>query len=282
MHPARYKIRDQVQQLDPIKDCHQIIFTSGAYDFPWLGMRSLEFALFRTYAIPSISKLLDETGQFERYGQKRYDDTSLIIAEIVENGYDSERGRTAIKRMNQIHRRFEISNDDFLYVLSTFIYEPVRWNARYGWRKLTDIEKQASFNFWSQVGERMNINDIPSTYEAYEALNSDYERENFRHTDSNGRVGEATIQVFLHWYPAPLRGVVRKVIYAMLDDPLREAFGFPKPHHSVKWLAESGLKLRAFLLRNIFPPRKKAWRFTEAHNRSYPTGYDIPELGPTD
>jgi hypothetical protein len=282
MHPSRYKIRDQVQQLDPIKDCQQIVFTSGANDFPWLGKRALEFALFRTYAIPSVSKLLDETGQFERYGQKRYDDTSLIIAEIVENGYDSERGRTAIRRMNQIHRRFEISNDDFLYVLSTFIYEPIRWNARFGWRKLTDIEKQASFNFWIQVGKHMNIEDLPLTYDAYEAFNIGYERDNFRYSDSNNRVGEATVQVFLHWYPAPLRGFVRKVIYAMLDDPLREAFGFPKPHTSVKKFAESGLKLRAFLLRNIFPPRKKAWRFTEDNNRTYPTGYDIPELGPTD
>jgi hypothetical protein len=36
------------------------------------------------------------------------------------------------ERINQMHGRFSISNDDFLYVLSTFVYEPIRWNERLG------------------------------------------------------------------------------------------------------------------------------------------------------
>ena len=36
--------------------------------------------------------------------------------------------------MNRIHGRFEISNEDFVYVLSSFVFEPIRWNARFGWR----------------------------------------------------------------------------------------------------------------------------------------------------
>jgi hypothetical protein len=34
------------------------------------------------------------------------------------------------------HRRFNINNKDYLYVLSTFVFEPVRWNERYGWRPM--------------------------------------------------------------------------------------------------------------------------------------------------
>ena len=277
---GRYDIRNYVTSLDPVADCQEIVFVSGAYDFPWLGMRALEFALFRTYAIPSVSRLLDQTKQFERYGQKRYDDTALIIAEIVENGFDSERGRVALRRMNQIHGRFEISNDDYLYVLSTFIYEPIRWNARFGWRRLTAIEREASFNFWVNVGKRMNIREIPATYDAFEAFNLRYEREHFRYTDANARVGGATVRVFARWYPAPLRPLVRLGIYALLDEPLRAAFGFPKPQPVIRWLATRGLLLRAFALRRLARPRKKPWRFTQARNRTYRQGYDIERLGP--
>ena len=83
-------------------------------------------ALFRTYAVPSISGLLAETGEFERRPRKRYDDTELILAEMLENGLDSPRGRAALARMNAMHGRFPIANEDMLYVLSTFIFEPIR------------------------------------------------------------------------------------------------------------------------------------------------------------
>jgi hypothetical protein len=47
--------------------------------------------------------------------------------------------------MNAIHARFAIANDDFLYVLSTFVFEPIRWNARFGWRPMTEAEKLGWF-----------------------------------------------------------------------------------------------------------------------------------------
>ena len=66
-----------------------------------------------------------------RNTQKRNDDTALIVAEMAKWGYDSERGREELRRMNHAHSRFDISNDDYLHVLSTFIYEPVRWMDRF-------------------------------------------------------------------------------------------------------------------------------------------------------
>ena len=68
--------------------------------------QSLSFALYRTYAVPSIGRLLSETGEFTQRTQKRYDDTDLIVSELMERGYDSERGGRALRRMNQQHGRF--------------------------------------------------------------------------------------------------------------------------------------------------------------------------------
>jgi len=278
----RYAIRDRILTLDPKTDHQEIVYLVGSFEFPYLTRKSLEFALFRTYAVPSISKLLDETGEFYKRGQRRYDDTSLIISEIAENGYDSERGRTAIRRMNRLHARFDISNDDFLYVLSTFLYEPIRWNARFAWRKSTEVERQASYYFWYEVGRRMNIKAIPDSYETFEQFNVDYEREHFRYVDSNQRVGEATIQVFLKWYALPLRPMVRQGIYALLDEPLRIAFGFPKASRALTKAIEFGLSTRAGFIRELLSPRSKAYSFTKVPNRTYTSGYQIEALGPPD
>src|SRR5205085_11490612 len=130
--------------------------------------RALELALFRTFGVPSISALLHRTGEFERRAQKRYDDTDIIVSELTEHGYDSDRGRAALARMNAIHGRFKIANEDFLYVLSTFVFEPIRFNARFGWRAMIQPEKVALFHFWRAVGHRMGIQDIPARLEDFE------------------------------------------------------------------------------------------------------------------
>ena len=160
----------EIRGLDPVVDHARIVYLDTCFEFPWDTTRALELALFRTFAVPSVAALLDSTGEFERAPQKRYDDTDLILSTIVEAGYDSEDGKRAIRRMNRIHGRFEITNEDFLYVLSSFVFEPIRWNARFGWRPLIEAEKLATFEFWREVGRRMAIEDIPATYEELRAL----------------------------------------------------------------------------------------------------------------
>ncbi len=274
----RYDILHEIEQLNPEKDHQHIVYLVGSYEYPWLIRKSLEFALFRTYAVPRMTAILKATGQFNNHGQKRYDDTTLMLAGIAEHGYDSDYGTAAIAIMNRLHGRYHIKNEDFLYVLSTFIYEPIRWHQKYGWRTPTHNEKLANYYFWREVGQRMNIQNIPESLEAYEQFNLDYEREQFRYADSNHVIGMATIDIFLKWYPAPLRPVITQFIYAMMDDPLREAFGFPKPHSIYNKVADFGLKLAARVLRHM-PPRKTPFMLTQAPNRTYPDGFNISEIG---
>src|ERR671927_1795268 len=148
---SRYGILRAIERLEPATDHQRIVFLSSCYDFPFDTTRALEFALFRTFCVPSIGRLLDGTGEFRNRAQKRYDDTDIIVSELMEYGYSSERGRRALARMNAQHGRFNIANDDFRYVLSTFIYEPIRWNARFGWRPMCETERLAYFHFWCQV-----------------------------------------------------------------------------------------------------------------------------------
>jgi hypothetical protein len=277
----RYKNLHDIQKLDPVQDHWQIYYLMNGYDFPWDIVRSLEVALMRTYCIPSISKLLNQTGEFTHRPQKRYDDTSIIVTEIAKYGYNSERGQQAMQRMNAIHSRFKINNADFLYVLSTFIYDPIRWNARFGWRLMCEQEKLASFYFWREVGKQMHIQNIPETYAEFERYNRDYESENFRYSDTNRRIGEATRDLFLSWFPKWMRSPLKPVVYALLDDTMLDAFGFEHPAPFWRSLVANILKFRARILR-FFPPRNQPIFFIDSHIRSYPTGYDIANLGPAE
>src|SRR3954469_13294555 len=96
-------ITREILSLNPETDHCRIIHLMTGYEFPWDVVRALEVALMRTFCSPSVSGLLHRTGEFRRHGQKRYDDTALLIAEIMHHGYDSDRGQQAIAHMNKIH-----------------------------------------------------------------------------------------------------------------------------------------------------------------------------------
>jgi hypothetical protein len=269
----------EILELDPAQDTHKILYLSAGYQFPFLMLRAQEFALFRTYAVPSIGRLLHQTGHFAQAGQRRYDDTALILAEIAEHGYDSDRGRRALRRMNQIHGRYSISNEDYLYVMSAIICEPVRWCERYGWRKSSPIEIEAGYRFWAEVARRMGIRDVPPSYEAYEAFNRAYEAQHFRYTSESRAVAEATVKVFLARFPRWLHPLARQAIYALMDDPLREAFGYPPAWLPMRWAVLGGAKIYARLGR-FLPGRRTVYLFTSQKNRTYPAGYELEALGP--
>ena len=277
--PGRFDILKQIERLDPERDHQRIVHLSFGYDFPWDAVRALEIALYRTYCVPSISALLDRTGEFRERTQQRYDDTSLIVAEMCKWGYETGRGKEALERMNWAHSHFNISNDDFLFVLSTFIYEPVRWIDAFGWRPTTVNERLGYYVFWREVGARMGIRDIPATYEAFEAWSRAYEHAQFRFAETNQRVGTATRDLFASWFPRLLAPVVHYSIYALLDERTIAAFGFPRPLPWSRSLVRAVLTLRGRVVR-FLPPRRQPHFFTEDRNRTYPRGYRISELGP--
>jgi hypothetical protein len=269
----------EIMGLDPVTDHSRIVYLDTCFEFPWDTTRALELALFRTFAVPSVAAVLDATGEFDRAAQKRYDDTDLILSTIVEAGYDSDEGKRAIRQMNRIHGRFEIANEDFLYVLSSFVFEPIRWNARFGWRPLVEAEKLATFQFWFEVGRRMAIKEIPATYEELQRFNQEYERVNFRPTEESRRVGLATRDMFLAWFPGLPKRFGAQAIYALMDEPLLAAFGFPRPPRPVRAAVEASLRTRARAVA-LLPPRRNPRLRTRRKTRSYGQDWQLEELGP--
>ena len=273
------EIMDEIRGLDPLKDHQRIAFLTSLHEFPWDTTRSLELALFRAFAVAKGTSLLAGTGEFTSRTQKRYDDTVLILAEILEHGYDSSRGKAALRRMNQMHGRHPIPNDEFLYVLSTFVFEPIRWNDRFGWRPLLRQEKLASFHFWREIARRMAIRDVPEDYAALERYYEEFAREHYRYAPANRALAVATRDLFLGWYlPKLLWPLGRPFVHAMMDDHLLDAVGLPHPHPAIRRFVEGAVRLRGRLVRRL-PPRRNPRLITQRPHPTYPNGYRIDELG---
>ncbi|MEU6812878.1 oxygenase MpaB family protein [Streptomyces sp. NPDC046831] len=275
----RFERLEAIRRLDPVADASRIYRLSTAYEFPWDHTRALELALYRTYAVPSIGRLLAETAELTDRSQKRYDDTALLLDAVVEHGFDSDHGRTAIRRINQMHRSYDISNDDMRYVLCTFVVVPKRWIDAYGWRRLSRHEIVASAVHYRTLGRHMGIRDIPETYEEFEAHLDAYESSHFGWDEQARRVSDATLDLTASWYPRPLAPVVRTAVLALLDEPLLKAFRYEPPPARTRALVRRVVRARGRVVRLLPPRRAPHFARQNREIKSYPDGCTLADLG---
>ena len=219
-------------------------------EFPFTIEKALQFALFRTYGIPSISKLLVETRQFSEpaTATKRYTDTGVLISEFATCHPHDDRSVDAIARMNFIHSVYQkagkILDDDMLYTLSLFTVEPIRWTARFEWRELEDFEKCALAVFWKSIGDAMGISydklksggengpgwtDGLQWLDEMAAWSLEYEKRFMVPANTNRQTAEETVAILLWGVPNALKPYGRKVVSALMDDRLRAAMMFVIP-----------------------------------------------------
>ena len=245
----------------------------GELEFPFIFEKALQFALFRTYGIPSISSLLVATAQFSKEATacKRYTDTEVLIREFMGYAPTSERTLEAISRMNYIHSGYQkcgkISNDDMLYTLSLFVAEPIRWIDRYEWRTLEAFEKCAIGTFWKSLGDAMGISfeNLPSSNEGWiDGLQwleeivewgQEYEKKHMLPHINNKTTADETINILLWKVPKSLKPAGQVVIHTLMDDRLRKAMMYATPPPLATHITHTLLHLRALLLRYLALPR---------------------------
>jgi hypothetical protein len=277
MRRNHWKVRND--GLDPEADFPEIIRNLVTHEFPWDTIQALSFALFRTYAVPGIGRLLDETGAFADDVQKRYDDTALLLEPPGFLGFDHPDTRTALRRINQMHRSYDIPNDQMRYVLSTFVVVPKRWMDDYGKRPFTPHELSAVVHYYRTLGRHLGITDLPEAFDEFSDLMDTYEADHFAFDEGARRVADVTLHLVTTFYPKPLRGAVEVFIRALMDEPLLRAFRYDAPHPVVVRTCRAALRARGRLLR-FFPPRREPKLVRDfSWVRSYPDGYDLADLG---
>ncbi|MEJ7634061.1 oxygenase MpaB family protein [Aeromicrobium sp.] len=269
----------KIAELDPETQFEEISRLAVYHEFPWDYQQALSFALFRTYAVPSIGRLLFDTGEFVERTQKRHDDTALVLETVLSAGIESRDGRAAVRRMNQMHGSYDISNEDMRYVLATFVVVPQRWLRDYGWRDSSEIEIAAGLRYYQRLGELMGIKDLPEDFAGFEALMDAYEIEHFTPDPKTRAVAEATLELLISFYPRILARPVEVFSRALMDDRLLAAFEFKRPPRLVVALARGGLRLRGRIER-FMPPRRTPRFATDLNRiRTYPGGFMVERLG---
>lgn len=242
----------RIQQLDAEQDCQHIVALLSSYEFPIDIQHALELALLYTYASPKISRLLDRTGEFSKHGQKRYDDTKILIGLLLESGWDGAFGQQALARINQTHGHYRIYNDEFLFVLWTFIDFPIQWSRQFSHRPMTTHEQAAWFHFWVGIGQRMNIEAIPANKAAFDDWIQSYRMREFYYDSANQRVTDATTRVIENWLPEPLQPLVKWAVSGLMDPEFLYSVNYPQPSPIQKNLCLWSLKAYCRLRQPIF------------------------------
>ncbi|KAI1332834.1 hypothetical protein F5Y16DRAFT_356703 [Xylariaceae sp. FL0255] len=262
-----------------LQNAHAIVLDLATLEFPQMFSGSIFFALFKTYGIPSISSLLAATGQLAKdsTASKRAADTGILITEVVLNDPASPRVVDGVARMNYLHGRYrkagKITDDDMLYTLGLFALEPIRWNGKYDWRKLTDVEQCALGVFWKDMGEAMEITYDqlrPSTssvfadgldwLQALQAWCDQYEVDHMVPAVSNSKVSKATLDIAVFNLPIRLRNTAVQFVSALLEPRLRRAMMLGTPPPSYSRIVTAILNLRKWFIRYACPPRPEMLR----------------------
>lgn len=236
-------------------------------------------AFVRTFASPTVAGLLSHTGQLEREPHRRATDTALFMYELIHHGLDSPTGRRVVDRLNQMHHRWTITNDDYRWVLGTFAVLGTQVIDRYGWRRMTDDERQCTVDWYRELGTRMGVVDIPATYVEFERFFRDYELTHLRRTDTGDRLMAVTRGVALSPVPRLLRPAVLVLASVVVDEPARSAVGLPTPSRATTAAVHAALRLRGARQRRrtTTPP---AWFIPGESHEDYPDGYTVEDLGP--
>jgi hypothetical protein len=168
-----YLISPHFKMPSPIEQLYygrqRMTFRAGTY-----------LALIRMMGLADLVTALYGRTALRAHTHARLGRTRETLRELICHGFESRQGRDAVARLRAAHAPLSASEEDYRYVLCTFFLEPIRWNAAYGWRRLSAQELQTLLAFWHQVGRVMGILDGEWSLAQWQAFAHDVEARRSR------------------------------------------------------------------------------------------------------
>ena len=249
----RFRLRDQIQALDPETDFELIYRLMVFYEFPWDLRTAGKIMIWHLFANPSTAAVVGATDALVT----RAPETSLTFGDLIEHGLDSPVGRATIRTVNRAHRGWPISVEDHRYALAALAVTPIRWLDRHGWRRPTAVERAAVARFYAALGERIGVPGLPPDYSALAAYLAACERHRIGYSPAGQVCSDRTLELARVSVAAPLRRVVGPALAAILPPRIRAATGVPEPGRAVRVAVALLLKVRAVVV-PLLPPRRRA------------------------
>ena len=270
----------RIEELDPVVGNEEATHLSleVRYGDAVFAHAAYTVAFARQVAIPSIARILYRTGTGDMMHdvRRRNEDTLLFFGEMLHHGHSSEYGRSVIDRMEQIHSRFGITDDDKLYTLGSLAFEPDRIVEHLGLNVFTDNEREARFHFWCQVGEYMGL-DVPQTREGFLRWTFDYEA-GYEYTDGARKIVD---QLFLdwqeRWFPGHTKRLADGILLSVFTEDLRALHRLPDPSAGYRRVVPPAIG--AYLAFQGVRPHRPHRSWSDHFGTRHPKPLDIPTLG---
>jgi hypothetical protein len=247
-------------------------------DFQSVMISQLYQGFLTTFAVPRMSRVLAGTGEIGERTAKRAIDTALLTRAVFLDGVDTGDGLRAARRVNAMHRRYPIAQEDLTAVGVDAALTQIRLATEFGWRPVLVKEMDAVRRCFEEItkayGGRL---EFPGSIEAMEAFWSRYKREQFAFEPQNRELTVAITGWFLGLVPRPVRPALRLALIGTADRDVLEATGIRAPNSVEKRIA------RVIVRRGIGsrdPMSDGAPEALDVLARSvYPDGYAIEQLG---
>lgn len=259
-----YAINRRIAALDPVEDNEEVaqLTFEVLHGDPIAVHAAYLIGFSRQVAVPGIAQVIYRGGGGKnlRDVARRTDDTLALFGAFLHWGHSSPRGRAAIARMEQIHARFAITDEQKLYTLATLIFEGERIGRHLGFDPFTANQREASWRFWRGVAEQMPLEGLPPTAGELWRWTLEYERRHWRYTDEGRQVVDRFFEDWAtRWFPRRARPLARQTLLALIDDDLRAVLRLENPSRPVARLLRASA--RAYLpLTQIRPlPTDRSW-----------------------
>lgn len=196
-----------------------------------------------TFAAPRMSRILAATGEIEHRMGKRFVDTVLLAQAVMVHGLGPGPGRDAARRVNAMHKQYDIHAEDFVMVGADEALMSLELAEQFGWRPVTDKEREAVRIYYDHqaraYGSRRSL--PPSVPEMRQFWEEYLDRE-LRFEPQNRLLAESLLAFFESRAPGPMRPILRKLLLGSIDPRLTRACGLPVPGRAWTWLAHAHMR----------------------------------------
>ncbi|WP_430782513.1 oxygenase MpaB family protein [Actinoplanes sp. G11-F43] len=271
--------RRRIETLDPAID-HREITRLFYLDFQSVLLLQAVTGNLMTFAVPRMSRILAATGRFTEHPRKRFIDTTLLVSAVLDHGLGPGPGRDAARRVNQMHRRYDIHPDDFTAVGCDVPLMSLEIADRFGWRPVTDAERESLRLHYSAEARAFGSHrPLPPTLAGMRDFWETYLDEQTAHEPQNELLTRAFLDYLPTLAPRPLRPLLNPVLTAQVDPRILRACGLPLPSRARRRLSTAALRLLG--RRDPLPdPQPGSIGPLERQIRTlYPYGWTVADLG---
>jgi hypothetical protein len=226
---------------------------------------------------PRISRVLTASGELEERVAKRIVDTTLLASTVMAEGLGPGPGRQAARRVNAMHRQYDIADEDFVMVGGDEALTTIRLAERYGWRPMTEKEKEAVLRYYDDQARAFGSHrSLPGSVAELRRFWDDYIDREARYEPQNERIARSIIGYFATLLPRRGRSLLLSTILATVDPRVLGACGLRVAPAPARWLAD--VVVKRIGRRDPLPDSPRNG-LDDMARTVYPDGYEIARLG---